>query len=1516
MATSLLHSCPWWADLRSLFQFASESLECLHGQCACFDLELNGAPIFTDDSVLVRVVVRQQLTVRVADGAVHDAAPATPNSKAVLRMRLEDWAAIGTNCSRVRALWTQVCINEQVVILDATRGPAFLACTVATRQDETLQMVELFSGGFSGWSQAAWAIREMGYPISTSWLLDIEDNYDKPMQAQDRTTQIVRTAADLAEADFSGGPVAIFANIEHQWWHRAWIRAPPHLLVASPPCQPWSSAGQQSGLSSPDGRLVLLLAAICRVTQVPVVCLEEVQGFRSHPDFPTVLEAWKEAGYDCVSQQSLQLSEVAPTWRRRFFLIFCHVQHRHEAQLPLQVCQWQPHPRPSLAGQKAYFPILPAQLLKHCQLTEDLLSFYLDPWYLPPGHPQDHAAICRFRLCLPSQQSKCFMATYHRQHELPEGMLARSGLLCSLLKVGDGIRFFSAPEIASCHGALRPQFLPDCDQTAMTMLGNALATPQAAVVLAHALQLFLRPGHRPDPAAAAAYCVNRAINSGNSVLARVTGGWILVHVTEVGRIIASSHLRAQLEGLLQSAAASFYVLSLGFGREADFVEQARVHCSTHVSLAEAMRLLRLEVDEAPQGPMRARECCQIGVEELPAVPLQADIPRASVCSGPILLCTPTGIIIVQAGVPDWLQQLKWAFDKCRSFNLGVVCLTCFGERLTCVSKFPPVVFVATKADDLHFSAPSFSREQVRACRLRSEGGQLVLSVAAEHALTWWIQAPSHLLECLGWQLLSGDMPTEAGQQFQLSLQATGSTPPVPLCELRSYLRDLLFLAQLRHSTADAESLLLEPVLIQVVARSLGCLRLPAQMCVDKIEHMWRTACLAVDCWPNARVFSGPFPLRVESRLEDLVVSTEVFRKGRDRCLVLSVMPETRGGGSKDENLQLAKSRVAALLLDRGVPLPATTKSVEDLVPALGSSACLHAMSQQDPKDQWQLLSKSAHAVGRELPPGDNRTERAANRIQKAVRRKKLAQAETILAADFRLQEETWCGIDEQVVPVLDAIRPDCSGVVLLDRSEANPQDLALLTNMGSEALCIVIPGHCCPDVDTCAGRVSVPVVHRRTGQRHLIAACFHNVGATDIQPHFACSTSVTVDGTICCSFAMFQDEAPSDKHWQEAVQAPVRTVVELFRKSGVNQALANPWGRHFRLKGRPSQPHAADTFQFFAKVPSAGLRPVLQQSGFNGVYVVPRSWDRQLLAGWAVVWLSSNRPDVEKQALVVPEQHGLVRSRNKYGLRIPQPSFAKVFAQLKPGTEVPATIDVKCLYKLGPVPASARAEDVQSWAQQLSWQVKVLKALGPQFWLVGAATGPPAETALFNDQAVLLVPVRNRDTAPPVVQAGGPLPRSVARQATKGNDDTSDPWLVSDPWSAYRSSQSQGQSPAGVIPAKSADQQLTARVHEQDNKIAALEHGLKSLREECHEAQQQAAASKLQVLQDLQSVRSEVQTVGTGLRQQLQASLESMRNAQAQQDQQVSLGMAELKALILSTHENKKARHGQEGDDL
>ena len=122
----------------------------------------------------------------------------------------------------------------------------------------------------------------------------------------------------------------------------------------------------------------------------------------------------------------------------------------------------------------------------------------------------------------------------------------------------------------------------------------------------------------------------------------------------------------------------------------------------------------------------------------------------------------------------------------------------------------------------------------------------------------------------------------------------------------------------------------------------------------------------------------------------------------------------------------------------------------------------------------------------------------------------------------------------------------------------------------------------CPDPDSCGGAISVPVVHVESGQSNLLAACYHNLGETEVRPHFQHGSKVQVDGTVCCSFAMYSDEPAGGRKWADAVQAPVRTVVEIFKQGGLDHALSNPWGRSFRAKGRPSQPQFADSFQFFA----------------------------------------------------------------------------------------------------------------------------------------------------------------------------------------------------------------------------------------------------------------------------------------------------------------------------------------------
>ena len=1507
-----------WNRLQGLFSFANRSPATLEGDSSCFDLEIVGQPVQCEDSVLVRVQILQHMQATYQDSQVFPLALDHPDRKAVLRMSLEQWASLGVFCKYIRALWTQVRVKDTIVVLDCIRSPAFLAGDVRYRCDEVIHAAEIFCGGFAGWTQAAWVLKDSGCPLQMEWMLDIDEELQGSLETLLPDLLTANTKAELEEHLETGQPVFIAANLEHHWWHAAWSLKPPDMILCSPPCQPWSTAGQQAGLNSPDGRLLLYLAELMRVIRVPVVCLEEVSGFRDHVDFAEVMKAWQSAGYSCVFQENMQLAEILPTWRKRYMMILVHNELGAAAQKPLQVVTWTKVPRPSLHSMRAYFPILPDCLLRPCRLLPETLDIYLDPWYLPPHVPATAECAKRFRLCHPAQQSKTFMAAYHYQHELPEGMLSRRGLLCSLLQVGSGVRFFSGPEIASCHGAQLRMLLEQDDRQCMRKLGNALAVPQAAVTMVHAVGI-LRPECRLDPAVVASHSVNGRMTSLNSALFRVAKGWLLVRLDEVGKVLARHHLRQEIERNLHSRGQVFHVLELRTSPDAAPQPSVfRAHFSSHVQVEQVLGRLSTQavvpIDAiAPERP--SQHLC-LDVDTPPAFGLEAEPVLGRPLSEPLCLCTPTGPFVVMPCVPDFFHQLKHVFDQCRHPDAPMVaCMTCFGEMLSDAERFPKLVCVATEAQDIYFSAPSLNMGHIRDCRLKSCDDGFTFVVPPEYAVEWFLQAPSHLLECLGWSMVTAGGGVPAAGELLYHLRPSVEYPGLSRDALPGYLRDLLFLAQVRAHSDAAIGDLKGPFLLQVGTRTLGQRKLGPRINPDKLEHFWRVASNATGCWPGAQVFSGPRRLHFTTALEDL--ASDAFHRHRATGLpVLTIVPEVRGGGAKDENVQLAKSRVASLLLDRGVPLSTASSATDALVPALGATACLQAMSLPDTQARWKQLSQRAIAVGQDLPQGDNRTERAAHRIQTAVRRRRLARTSDIRAGDFKLEEGTWTGMDDMPVPVLTQLQAGCTGAILLDPAEANSHDLDLLRNMGSDALCVVIPGHCCPDEESCSGRVSVPVQHVATGRRHLLAACYHNVGETEVHPHFEHGTKVAVDGTVCCSFAMHSDDCPSDLFWNEVVQAPVRTVVRLFRSKGIQQALSHPWGRSFRARGRPSMPSHADTFQFFAKVVQADLKDVLQHSGFNHVFVVPRTWDRKILPGWSVVWLPGTRAELEKQAIVVHEQHGLVRGRSKLGLRVATPAFDRIFAQLRPGATAPAAIDVKCLFKGGPFPHEASAEDVQSWARQLNWPIKVVKAIGPQFWLLGSAGEPPASTALFNSTPVLISPVKSRESQLPVVQAGGPLPPAGRRPSAPSPKEV-DPWLNGDPWSNYKSQQTSAPGPAATsfVPAKTADQQLTAKVHDQEVKLSRLEQALQDLRADQTSATQAQAADKAQLRQELQSVRTEVQGLGHGLQQQMQANLDSLRAASAQQEQQVAAGMAELKALLLaSTENNKKQRTGPDPD--
>ena len=301
----------WRRELEGLFKFASSQQEALTGAEACFKLQLLGDHVHTDTAVLIRAIILAS-DGKCVGNAVHHAQDS--GQTVLLRVRFGDWEVLRFRGSAVRAFWTLPVTSPDGLILDATVGPAFLAADAYLSHHETVQLAELYCGGFCGWSQAAWSISRHGPRITPTWQLDSCGRLAPFIRTMHPTTQLVLDPEDFNALD-PQDPAFVCAKVQDRWWQRIWTLRPPHVATLSPPCQPWSTAGRLGGLHTEDGRLPLVTAKILEVVKVPVICMEEVQGFLQHSDFPEVMKAFVTAGYKKVWGRVLQLSEVAPTHR-------------------------------------------------------------------------------------------------------------------------------------------------------------------------------------------------------------------------------------------------------------------------------------------------------------------------------------------------------------------------------------------------------------------------------------------------------------------------------------------------------------------------------------------------------------------------------------------------------------------------------------------------------------------------------------------------------------------------------------------------------------------------------------------------------------------------------------------------------------------------------------------------------------------------------------------------------------------------------------------------------------------------------------------------------------------------------------------------------------------------------------------------------------------------------------------------------------------------------------------------
>ena len=258
-----------WDGISGVYGFATGELGSLIGSSTCFRLRKRGAPVFCDDSVLVRVEVQNHVLLETRSTTSHRTADKQGGQTALLRVRLGDWHASVQHADQINALWTQVNIEAGCIILDSAIGPAFLSTKVNVESFEVVKVAELFAGGFCGWSQAAYCLQEGGVPVRRTWMLDNAPEVLPCVQARHPDIIPVAGREDMAMVENClDRPVYILADFNDNWWQRIWTLQPPDIVTASPPCQPWSTAGRQGGLKHPDGVLFLSLAALASALQV------------------------------------------------------------------------------------------------------------------------------------------------------------------------------------------------------------------------------------------------------------------------------------------------------------------------------------------------------------------------------------------------------------------------------------------------------------------------------------------------------------------------------------------------------------------------------------------------------------------------------------------------------------------------------------------------------------------------------------------------------------------------------------------------------------------------------------------------------------------------------------------------------------------------------------------------------------------------------------------------------------------------------------------------------------------------------------------------------------------------------------------------------------------------------------------------------------------------------------------------------------------------------------------------
>lgn len=419
--------------------------------------------------------------------------------------------------------------------------------------DMTWSALHLFSGSFSGWTQAAkWISNNVtgvaiGQEIELDAAVEVANAWIADGEGQVLTCPLSPFGAWMPAAKIRVLGQVKDLSVLNLCQHQVNL-----MVTLSPPCQSWSKGGRLTGLHSLNGIAFVdgLVLAFC--SQAILILAECVDELNSHQHFPVIKFIASALGYKMAWTQIASLHKISPHSRNRWLCCWVRTDVKSvplDVTLPLSIC-----PKPGWTDD-AYRFVLPRSWQNQILLSDTEKQKYGAVHLLPPakrkqfeGRTPSPTEVLASRIPSETDPLPTLCASYSTQHALAEHHLDARGIFAALQLTPGGYAFFDPAMFIALLGGCDDLTLPTKLGEAFRLIGNAIAVPHAALALLVGLQTVLPV--RLDILGLVRSCWLERLTAFNSVLFQ-QGDWIhIVRHSNVANYIKYNN-QPSLDGNLQ-----------------------------------------------------------------------------------------------------------------------------------------------------------------------------------------------------------------------------------------------------------------------------------------------------------------------------------------------------------------------------------------------------------------------------------------------------------------------------------------------------------------------------------------------------------------------------------------------------------------------------------------------------------------------------------------------------------------------------------------------------------------------------------------------------------------------------------------------------------------------------------------------------------------------------------------------------------------------------------------------------